>query len=240
MPLKLGRETYILLGGQHASVGLGFYKDRWYSEIFRITDFKTGIFFPWQNDNHKTLVLSFTRWGEQEGDFLESDNFQIGGIALHSYQVNDRLALKAGLYYNHEFFGHYFVPLAGIDWRIKDDLWLYGTLPANLQLHKQLSRSFGLSASYLSLGGSMQFNEEPGYLRVGQGFPPYGILGIDFHLTVLGPATLKASIGHSISRNYGMYSVEEVKEVTGPYADYKDGLVFRMSLIARVYEKTEE
>jgi hypothetical protein len=158
----------------------------------------------------------------------------MGGVVLHTHKVSETFSWKAGLYYNHEFFGNFFMPLAGLDWQIKDDLWLYGTLPGNLQLHKVLSSSFAFSLSYASPNGSLLAGDTGDYVRVARSFPPNVMLMGDIHWTVISPVTVKASFGHSLWRNYGLYSSANEKYDTGVYADYKDGFVIQASIVARV------
>ena len=42
---------------------------------------------------------------------------------------NQYVSFKFGLYYNKEFFGNYFMPLIGLDWKIDAKNNLFGVLP---------------------------------------------------------------------------------------------------------------
>jgi hypothetical protein len=54
---------------------------------------------------------------------------QLGGYGLVTYVHSSKLKIKLGLYYNREYFGNFFVPLAGVDWRVSDRFQMYGVLP---------------------------------------------------------------------------------------------------------------
>ncbi len=74
------------------------------------------------------MVAFIPRWnGQPEIQF--KDGFQPGGAVLVTYKKRPGLTVKLGLYYNKEFFGNFFMPLAGIDWKINSRQRLFGILP---------------------------------------------------------------------------------------------------------------
>ena len=62
-----------------------------------------------------------------------SDVFQLGAYSLFTVTQSDKFRYKFGLYYNREFFGNFFIPLVGIDWKVSDRLTIYGTLPNSMK-----------------------------------------------------------------------------------------------------------
>jgi hypothetical protein len=62
-----------------------------------------------------------------------SDVFQIGAYSLFTVTESEKFRYKFGLYYNREFFGNFFIPLVGIDWKVSDRLTIYGTLPNSMK-----------------------------------------------------------------------------------------------------------
>lgn len=83
----------------------------------------TGIFMP--------RITS--EWSAK----LSLKDYQLGGSLLFQYKIKPGLRYKAGLYYNREPFGNFFVPLLGIDWNFKPKWWLYGNLPLSMRLEYQ-------------------------------------------------------------------------------------------------------
>ena len=69
---------------------------------------------------------------------LSGYNFQMGGYGLATYIINPKLKIKAGLYYNREAFGNFFVPLFAIDWVATNRLQLYGILPTTYRIEYAL------------------------------------------------------------------------------------------------------
>lgn len=62
-----------------------------------------------------------------------SNVFQIGAYSLFTVTKSEKFRYKFGLYYNREFFGNFFVPLVGIDWKVTDRLSVFGTLPQSFK-----------------------------------------------------------------------------------------------------------
>lgn len=62
-----------------------------------------------------------------------SNVFQIGAYSLFTVTESEKFRYKFGLFYVREFFGNFFVPLAGIDWKVSDRFSIYGTLPQVLK-----------------------------------------------------------------------------------------------------------
>ncbi|SRR6266498_2583732 len=84
---------------------------------------KKDIFKNWN------LLGSFILRRNKEAEKKLDDDWQYGGIILTIWKKNQFTALKFGLYNNKEFFGNYFMPLAGIDWQINGKNNLFGVLP---------------------------------------------------------------------------------------------------------------
>lgn len=63
-------------------------------------------------------------------------SFQAGGFVVMNYKVNPKLTLKAGLYYNREAFGNFFMPIAGLEYKIDSSFQIWGALPGSLFLEK--------------------------------------------------------------------------------------------------------
>ncbi len=62
-----------------------------------------------------------------------SDIFQMGVYSLFTVTESEKFRYKFGLYYNREFFGNFFVPLVGVDWKVTDRFSVFGTLPQSFK-----------------------------------------------------------------------------------------------------------
>ena len=104
-----------------------------------------------------------TRWTVTVGTIVRNNAeqfdlkkaWQVGGIALATFEQSKQLKYKLGLYYNSELFGPFFVPLLGIDWRT-DKTNIYGVLPGNFTIERKLSAVFYCGATFRSITHSYQ------------------------------------------------------------------------------------
>jgi hypothetical protein len=123
-----------------------------------------GMKFVSKNKKWETIVIGIPKIAFDSFDPLErrrltNHDFQYGGIFLEYFVLNPDCKIKAGLYYNREAFGNFFVPLVGVDWKVNKRLSLYGIMPTNYKVEynivknklytglnfKSFTRSFRLS-----------------------------------------------------------------------------------------------
>ncbi len=100
-----------------------------------------GFQFVSTNKKWKTITIVVPKIASDFRDRISTKDVQLGGIFLENYIINDKLKIKAGLYYNREAFGNFFVPLAAIDWQATDRISLYGILPTNYKLEYNLIKN---------------------------------------------------------------------------------------------------
>ncbi len=130
-----------------------------YTKQLQAVSMPLGFQFVSKNKKWKTVAMVIPKLA---GDFKDNDLMkyaQLGGIFLENYLPNDKVKIKAGLYYNREAFGNFFMPLVGVDWKINKRIYLYGILPTNYRAEfniiknrlytginfKSLTRSFQLA-----------------------------------------------------------------------------------------------
>jgi hypothetical protein len=112
------------------------------------------------NDEWKLLTMVIPKVASDMQDD-PGKNAQLGGTALFTYVKNEKLKFRFGLYYNSECFGNFFVPLAGMDWKVNERWFFYGTLPNNYRIEyrcggklfsgigfRSFQRSYRLSGVY--------------------------------------------------------------------------------------------
>jgi Domain of unknown function (DUF6268) len=179
------------------------------------------------------MVAAIPRWvGEPSVQF--SNGFQMGGAALLIRRFRPGLQLKAGMYYNKEFFGNFFLPLIGIDWQINKKMNLFGILPGSLTFEHRLTdrlawggalRTF-TNSHRLVEGSLVQFED---YIRIND--VQLGIFS-DVYLTKKIVFNLEA--GHTLLREFS--SAKEGltgKDNLTVLAD-KDNFYFKASLQYRL------
>jgi hypothetical protein len=115
--------------------------DSSYSSRLSSVSMPVGMKLVTKNKKWETVVLVIPKIASDFKDAVDGYDLQYGGIFLQHYVPNNKLKIKAGLYYNHEAFGNFFVPLVGVDWRINDRINLYGILPTNYKVEFNLIKN---------------------------------------------------------------------------------------------------
>jgi len=147
--------------------------------------------------------------------------------------------LKFGIYYNKEFFGNYFMPLAGIDWQINDKNTLFGVLPGNFVFEHKVSKSFRYGSAFRALTNSYRLETtDPcgngdctgqNYLRIDD-----NQLGAYADTYLSKRIVLSAESGYTILRRYRFgFKGESIHQKTDYYCDnfyFRASLVYRMAL----------
>ena len=93
-----------------------------------------GLQHETKNKKWKFLGLVMPKLSSDFINKISSYDLQVGAYGLATYNVNRKLKIKAGLFYNKEFFGNFFVPLFSIDWVASDRLQFYGILPTTYRI----------------------------------------------------------------------------------------------------------
>lgn len=117
-----------------------------------------------KNKKWKTVLITIPKVGSDFKDAINSYDYQYGGIFLQSYIPNEKIKIKAGLYYNREAFGDFFVPLVGIDWRASDRINFYGILPTNYKVEFNIIKNkFYVGLNFKSLTRSFRLSQKNDY-----------------------------------------------------------------------------
>jgi|KBSMisStandDraft_5_1062788.scaffolds.fasta_scaffold00044_51 hypothetical protein len=165
---------------------------------------------------------------EKYSDVGHLDFFQFGGFLLGSFKVNDKLVLKAGGYYNKEFFGPLFIPLLGVDWKISDKENLFGTLPNQLVYERKLNSKLyaGAITRFITNSYGMIYKDE--YLRIDE-----NQLGVFADFYPAKKLVINLEFGHSILRKLreGLRSDVGTSSIN---LDPKDNFYMKLSLAYRI------
>ena len=176
----------------------------------------------------KCSFTAISRFSKANGKGLDDKIFQLGGAFIINRKMSDRLLLKGGLYYNREFFGNYFLPLAGIEWKVNERMHVYGLLPNNFfvdyKLSEQLHTGFifkGITASF-----RLRARNYYDYIRLEEGQLK---LFVDYYITK--HFVLNFEAGHTVARQYGFGFLN--KESNS--AEFNDGYLFKAGVYYRLW-----
>jgi Domain of unknown function (DUF6268) len=109
----------------------------------------------------ETMLAFIPRFnGAPEVQFKEG--FQAGGVLLVSYKKRPGLTFKFGGYYNTEFFGPFFWPLLGIDWKIDNKQRLFAVLPSYATYEYKISKKLSWGGNFRTYTNSYKAYNPPG------------------------------------------------------------------------------
>ena len=154
-------------------------------------------------------------------------SFQAGGFVVVNYKINQKFTVKAGLYYNREAFGNFFMPLGGLEYKVDSTMQIWGTLPGSFFIEKRLKKYWYAGLTFKAVTNSYQlFNRK--YLQVNDNQLS---LFSDFYLTK--NLVLNAEAGHSLFRRIRVGTTGKRKQYV---YDEKtnDNLLFRISAAYRI------
>lgn len=154
-------------------------------------------------------------------------SFQAGGFFLVNYKVNPKLTIKAGLYYNREAFGNFFMPLGGLEYKADSTLQIWGTLPGSFFIEKKLKKRWYAGLTFKAVTNSYQIFEMK-YLQINDNQLS---LFSDFYLTK--NIILNAEAGHSLFRRIRIGNTGKVKQYAYE-TKTNDNLIFRISAAYRI------
>ena len=164
LPINISANQKIVAGGYYENREL-----KYDAEKFSLSLQGIGIPITWLIQSKDTsVVFTATMVSRLNGEHLTTDEnlLQFGGAILANFRVSSNMRLKAGCYFNKEFFSDYWVPLAGIEWRINDHNLVSGTFPNSARFEHRFSNSFYMGVAYKSITNSYRLAEGEGYVKI--------------------------------------------------------------------------
>ncbi|MFN8155210.1 MAG: hypothetical protein U0Y08_13035 [Bacteroidia bacterium] len=119
---------------------------------------------------------------------------------IYGHQVNAHFSWQAGGYYSREFFGNYWLPLLGYEWRASKRLWTWGILPKFAVVDYAITRSLHACFFYKGVTDSYRVHQHDYFAWIeGQ-----ARLGFEYYLPHL-PVAFTMDVGQSAAREYFAY-----------------------------------
>lgn len=226
LPLKISANQKIVAGGYYENRELNYD-----AEKFSLTLQGVGVPITWLIQSKDTsVVFTATIVSRLNGEQLTSDEnlLQFGGAILANFRVSSNMRLKAGCYFNKEFFSDYWVPLAGIEWRINDRNLVSGTFPNSARFEHRFSNSFYMGVAYKSITNSYRLAEGEGYLKILDNH--VGIFA-DYYFTKHLVGMLEA--GHTLLRETKIRNEGNTLTKKENSLLFKAGIIYRIRLDSR-------
>jgi hypothetical protein len=142
LPIKLKDKTYQLLSPYFESWTLDSADKDHILPTVRSIAFPMGFILPLKNPKWSINLMPIIRWNGEK--LFGEKTLQFGGVTFLSYEKAPGKKIRFGAYMNTEFFGFFFMPLLGADWRIDSRNYIFGLLPGRLTYeHKFGKRIYG-------------------------------------------------------------------------------------------------
>lgn len=110
------------------------------SKLYNVS-LPVGFQFLSKNKKWKTVIMGIPKIASDLKDGIDKHDYQYGAVLLETCEYTENLKIKAGLYYNREAFGNFFMPLIGIDWKATDRIKLYGIMPSNYKVEYAIKKN---------------------------------------------------------------------------------------------------
>lgn len=238
IPFALTEKNTLLTGILFESTQTALYAGQEKSSVYTL-NLKLGL----NKKYSETWSASYLFLPKLSSDLqnISSDDFQFGAAALLKFTKNKNLNFKFGAFYNSDNFGPFISPLVGLYYQ--HNQWEYNILvPRTVDINYQIVAPLKLGLRFNGYIKSFNLNNQF------QGKAQYVVqsnndIGVYLGWS-LGKIELLGMLGHSIGRNYRTYeqgdelgaaifAIKLGDDRTQLNTDFKDGLVFKTSLIYR-------
>jgi hypothetical protein len=140
------------------------------TQTHNVSSVSLGFGYQWlsKSQKWKSVLLGIPKVASDFEDAIGKDDFQFGLLFIENYKVSTRLQIKAGIYFNEEVFGHFIVPLLGVDWQASENLRFYGILPTNYKIEYAISKKklyTGLNFKALTRTFQLSESQNSDYIR---------------------------------------------------------------------------
>ncbi len=205
VPLKLNEKTAILTGLRGNIWSVKYDPEHFWPENYYSLGLTLGINHKFSDKNSLLFVLL----PKLNSDFkdLNSNAFQLGFISTYSHRVNDDFLWKAGLYYNSEFFGPFFVPIFGLDWRLNEKVSIKGDLPIYAKVDYGVKEGFSAGLGYIALVSSFRLSGDDFQDAYTSRFAIEPYLYAD--VKVVKNIYLNGKVGYTMGRSYPVYAKDD-------------------------------
>ena len=228
VPLKLKSEHIVL-----ARLRYEYLKESNDSLSSQLQNVAVPLGMNWKlSESNRLTTLVIPKFsGEDLG--ASHEIFQYGFYGFFQHQQSSDFRYRLGVYYNREFFGNFFVPLLGVDWKINERLSLYGTLPNSMKLMYTTSDGYSLGIAFRSLMRSYRLNltDPDAFVRFNE-----NQLKLVNEIKFNGNWILQADVGYFITKAPLLYEYGKRKEVLSSdlFKSVKPFLMLNVGLVYRI------
>jgi len=193
-----------------------------------------GFQFLSKNKKWKTVLLGIPKIASDFKGVVNKYDYQYGGVFLENYEYSEKFKIKAGLYYNREAFGNFFIPLIGVDWKVNDRINLYGIMPTSYKIEYAILKNklySGLNFKSLTRSFRLSQKQNFDYVRYNE-----IQLKLFVEYFVYKKVLIFGELGYSLGKNplQYMYNTKDETFRNPVYTPSNNGLVFNIGLAYRI------
>lgn len=243
IPVKVNTGSSILTGVIYENIQTKLFTEGIIKKFGSITC-KVGI-NKRVNDHWSTTVLLLPKMAS-DFNSVQSNDFQMGALALFKYKKRDNLNYRLGLYYNSELFGPFFVPMLGLYYQSPDRKFETSmVLPLQADVNYQLINFINVGCNFSGqirtyhLNNVSSVNPNTYVTKSTNDFFAY----LKFNIT--NGVSLQTKVGHSLSRSYRVYDGNDKVTFGLPATfigdqrhqlntDFSDGIIYQIVLLYRL------
>lgn len=186
-----------------------------------------------KNQQFKTTIFTIQKLASDFESPLRNKDWQYGLFLLESFKLNTKVQFKAGMYYNREAFGDFFVPLVGLDWKVSDKIYCYGILPTNYKIEYAINNKLFTGINFRAMTRSFQLSKEKNndYIRFDE-----VVLKCFGEYYVAKNLALTAELGYSLGKSPKQYDRKTDAFSDSDFVNYssKKYAIFTIGLSYRV------
>ena len=206
---------------------------------------KAGINFK-HNEKVSTTLLFLPKISS---DFksLGAKDYQFGALALTKIKKSENFICQAGLYYNGELFGPFFVPILGFYYqspnkKFETNVKIPVSVDLNYAMKPWLKGGLNFNAFVRTFHLNEPYQNNPDNYLTKTTNEIYGYLQFETKKGII----LQTKIGYSIGRNYRVYDIQD--RITWGFSafkfgddrtqlntDFADGMILKAKLIYRFH-----
>jgi hypothetical protein len=233
VPLPLKNKDIVITGGTYDQ--MMFSNNEGLEENLYAFNLQLGYIKAWKDSKWQTLFLLLPKFSS-DNLTMTRDTYQQGGVVLFTCTKRPNLKYKAGLYYNREFFGNFFMPLAGLEWTPNPKLNIYGVLPGSMNIEYQLKKSFYVGAAYQSFTSSYRLHDQAvkSFVRNGDRFWGHNQLRTFINVHALKNLVLYSEVGYTFFRKFEVYETRTKKLQHPLFSKTRDGVLFNAGMAFRI------
>jgi hypothetical protein len=232
LPIVLKNKNVIIAGACYDQLDFSFSQPSQKKTLYCM-NLQLGYLHHWKSEKYKLMVLAIPKLAADRF-VLNSHTFQQAGLAMFTYKRREHLSYKLGFYFSPEFFGNFYMPLIGLEWRPSPRLTLYGFVPASANVEYQCNKKCYAGFSYINLTQSYRITGTQMYVRNGDVFWGNMHMKLFLNYYVKKNYVLYTELGYTLWRSYNSYHNAAGQEATTVFQQARNGPIFNVGIALRV------